>query len=586
MHGIPTLDPAIELLSRELQQNNVPPGQEGQYFQSKGSPLDPRILFMIQKNKYLHKAAGNQAQPPVSTVDDDQTNAIVQQANQAVAPQQPMGMAALQQGAPQQAPQAPPQQQGQGIAALPAGPVGQGGFARGGIVAFAGDEEENDPVTGQLVSEDEATAKDDAEDISDLGSDAAAMGGDDSGYAAAQKEAPPLLGAVANEASPQAGITNTSASSATPLAEMVKKAMNPTSAGIADRIAALKEQYAPVKALDAEEMARRAKYGEGLDAQRKKDVWNAIAQAGFGSVGKHTDLLRTIGDIGQHTTAALPQIAAAHRAATEQLKEAQYNMKRAGVLTEAGFPAQAAALQQAADKQASEARYKLSRAETAARNANTNEAYKMGLLKQDADKVRGSGTAGAQFHRNNIQPLLDQLSVAKTPEETKAIEAKLEQQLTVAKSHPELYSPSVATQQLRGENAKEIQVLKGGQGLQLQEARNAGSKVIADIRAGAAANVAQVRAAVTSLHIASDNLRGKLNGEFDPERRAAIEAEMDRTNSQLYEIYRSATGKIVAAEESKSTATPAGLPPGSKQIGTSGGKPVYQTPDGKQFIGG
>lgn len=30
--------------------------------------------------------------------------------------------------------------------------------------------------------------------------------------------------------------------------------------------------------------------------------------------------------------------------------------------------------------------------------------------------------------------------------------------------------------------------------------------------------------------------------------------------------------------------SPAGLPPGSKQIGTSGGKPVYQTPDGKRFI--
>lgn len=28
-----------------------------------------------------------------------------------------------------------------------------------------------------------------------------------------------------------------------------------------------------------------------------------------------------------------------------------------------------------------------------------------------------------------------------------------------------------------------------------------------------------------------------------------------------------------------------GLPAGAKQIGTSGGKPVYQTPDGKKFIG-
>jgi len=27
------------------------------------------------------------------------------------------------------------------------------------------------------------------------------------------------------------------------------------------------------------------------------------------------------------------------------------------------------------------------------------------------------------------------------------------------------------------------------------------------------------------------------------------------------------------------------LPQGSKQIGTSGGKPVYQTPDGRKFLG-
>jgi hypothetical protein len=33
-------------------------------------------------------------------------------------------------------------------------------------------------------------------------------------------------------------------------------------------------------------------------------------------------------------------------------------------------------------------------------------------------------------------------------------------------------------------------------------------------------------------------------------------------------------------------ATVKALPPGAKQIGTSGGKPVYQTPDGKRFIGG
>lgn len=36
---------------------------------------------------------------------------------------------------------------------------------------------------------------------------------------------------------------------------------------------------------------------------------------------------------------------------------------------------------------------------------------------------------------------------------------------------------------------------------------------------------------------------------------------------------------------SKAAAPMSSLPPGSKQIGTSGGKPVYQTPDGKQFLG-
>lgn len=33
-----------------------------------------------------------------------------------------------------------------------------------------------------------------------------------------------------------------------------------------------------------------------------------------------------------------------------------------------------------------------------------------------------------------------------------------------------------------------------------------------------------------------------------------------------------------------STSSPAGLPAGAVQIGTSGGKPVYQTPDGKKFV--
>lgn len=43
-------------------------------------------------------------------------------------------------------------------------------------------------------------------------------------------------------------------------------------------------------------------------------------------------------------------------------------------------------------------------------------------------------------------------------------------------------------------------------------------------------------------------------------------------------------GKPAATPAPAKTAAPAALPAGAKQIGTSGGKPVYETPDGKRFI--
>ena len=50
--------------------------------------------------------------------------------------------------------------------------------------------------------------------------------------------------------------------------------------------------------------------------------------------------------------------------------------------------------------------------------------------------------------------------------------------------------------------------------------------------------------------------------------------------------YVNPRGKTSAASAipALGSANPGGLPPGAVQIGTSGGKPVYQTPDGKQFI--
>lgn len=45
------------------------------------------------------------------------------------------------------------------------------------------------------------------------------------------------------------------------------------------------------------------------------------------------------------------------------------------------------------------------------------------------------------------------------------------------------------------------------------------------------------------------------------------------------------TGTGAPPGATKTASMPQGLPPGTKQIGTSGGKPVYQTPDGRKLIG-
>lgn len=43
-------------------------------------------------------------------------------------------------------------------------------------------------------------------------------------------------------------------------------------------------------------------------------------------------------------------------------------------------------------------------------------------------------------------------------------------------------------------------------------------------------------------------------------------------------------GQSKPAQDKATNKTLSSLPPGAKQVGTSGGKPVYQTPDGKKFI--
>ena len=134
--GLDAIHPAIALKRKELEQNNVQPGQEADYFQSKGIPLSPEILHLIQMNKILQQQGQVQQQgaPAPTTVAQDMQQKL-QQAMQARQPQpQPQ---------PQPPPQAMPPQMDprqQGVAQLPQQAVGQQkGMAAGGIIAFSGE---------------------------------------------------------------------------------------------------------------------------------------------------------------------------------------------------------------------------------------------------------------------------------------------------------------------------------------------------------------------------------------------------------------------------------------------------------------
>jgi len=93
----------------------------------------------------------------------------------------------------------------------------------------------------------------------------------------------------------------------------------------------------------------------------------------------------------------------------------------------------------------------------------------------------------------------------------------------------------------------------------------------------------------TSFFSLSDQEKKRING-----RRIKLEERYDALNNDIAELRQQLKGGGTTPPAARPTAdapTPAAraaikaLPPGSKQIGTSNGKPVYQTPDGKKFIG-
>lgn len=76
-----------------------------------------------------------------------------------------------------------------------------------------------------------------------------------------------------------------------------------------------------------------------------------------------------------------------------------------------------------------------------------------------------------------------------------------------------------------------------------------------------------------------DIVRKAADSTDDRERKAKLEQRFDAILVEL-----DARQNPKAASPKAGDNAPAGLPKGAVQIGTSGGKPVYQTPDGKRFI--
>jgi hypothetical protein len=74
----------------------------------------------------------------------------------------------------------------------------------------------------------------------------------------------------------------------------------------------------------------------------------------------------------------------------------------------------------------------------------------------------------------------------------------------------------------------------------------------------------------------------------DPDKVARAQASVDKAKAALDasgERRAAARDKLTGSAPAKTAAKLSTLPAGAKQIGTSGGRPVYQTPDGKRFIG-
>lgn len=132
-------------------------------------------------------------------------------------------------------------------------------------------------------------------------------------------------------------------------------------------------------------------------------------------------------------------------------------------------------------------------------------------------------------------------------------------------------------------------------GAEASEALAKAEKARTEAEAGGGVKGASVERLSTQLNAVNAAIKDLTDDMKQPNRQDKVAVA---EHAKALKTYRTLQAKIAAAMDErigdkpstpkppKPASTLNTLPPGAKQIGTSGGKPVYQTPDGKKFIQG
>lgn len=162
---------------------------------------------------------------------------------------------------------------------------------------------------------------------------------------------------------------------------------------------------------------------------------------------------------------------------------------------------------------------------------------------------------------------------------------------------------AVALENLKGDKARDVANIHAGATLGAARINADARKAAASAKSGATSDIdALVDTGKVPPARAAVALYNRAMKEQDPEVRTelisraqiyerlaqttapAAQGQEGKVDIKQYQVpTRNAPSAIGAAPQAPRTINK--LPEGAKQIGTSGGKPVYQTPDGKRFIG-